>query len=41
MPSERLTGAGEVLYLGAAPLIEFLVRREAPVGVSIVYGLLE
>jgi hypothetical protein len=39
---ERLTGAGEVQYLGAAPLVEFLVRREeAPPGVSIVYGLLE
>jgi hypothetical protein len=40
---ERLTGAGEVLYLGSASLlVEFLVRREeAPVGVSIVYGLLE
>jgi hypothetical protein len=39
---ERLTGAGEVQYLGAAPLVEFLVRREeAPAGVSIVYGLLE
>ena len=39
---ERLTGAGEVQFLGAAPLVEFLVRREeAPPGVSIVYGLLE
>ena len=38
---ERLTGAGEVLFLGSAPLVEFLVRREAPAGVSIVYGLLE
>jgi hypothetical protein len=39
---ERLTGAGEVQFLGSAPLVEFLVRREeAPPGVSIVYGLLE
>ncbi|HWC01179.1 MAG TPA: hypothetical protein VHF87_00285 [Methylomirabilota bacterium] len=39
---ERLTGAGEVLFLGSAPLVEFLVRREeAPAGVSIIYGLLE
>jgi len=40
--AEKLSGAGEVLWLGAAPLVEFLVRREeAPPGVSIVYGLLE
>ena len=39
---EKLVGGGEVLWLGAAPLVEFLVRREeAPPGVSIVYGLLE
>ena len=39
---EKLTGAGEVHFLGTAPLVEFLVRREeAPAGVSIVYGLLE
>jgi hypothetical protein len=39
---EKLVGAGEVLWLGSAPLVEFLVRREeAPAGVSILYGLLE
>jgi hypothetical protein len=39
---EKLTGGGEVHFLGTAPLVEFLVRREeAPPGVSIVYGLLE
>ena len=39
---EKLSGGGEVLWLGQAPLVEFLVRREeAPPGVSIVYGLLE
>jgi hypothetical protein len=39
---ERLTGAGEVQFLGSAPLVEFLVRREeTPPGVSIVYGLME
>ena len=39
---EKLVGGGEVLWLGSAPLVEFLVRREeAAPGVSIVYGLLE
>jgi len=39
---EKLTGSGEVHFLGTAPIVEFLVRREeAPVGVSIVYGVLE
>jgi hypothetical protein len=39
---EKLTGSGEVHFLGTGPLVEFLVRREeAPPGVSIVYGLLE
>jgi hypothetical protein len=39
---EKLVGGGEVQWLGTAPLVEFLVRREeAPPGVSIVYGLLE
>jgi hypothetical protein len=39
---EKLAGAGEVHWLGTAPLVEFLVRREeAPAGASIVYGLLE
>jgi hypothetical protein len=39
---EKLWGGGEVHWLGAGPLVEFLVRREeAPPGASIVYGLLE
>jgi hypothetical protein len=39
---EKLTGSGEVHFLGTAPIVEFLVRREeVPVGVSIVYGVLE
>jgi hypothetical protein len=38
---ERLSGTGEVHWLGTAPLVEFLVRREeAPASASIVYGLL-
>jgi hypothetical protein len=40
--SERLAGAGEVMWLGSNRLVEFLVRREeAPREVSIVYGILE
>ena len=39
---EKLVGEGEVHWLGTAPLVEFLVRREeAPASASIVYGLLE
>jgi hypothetical protein len=39
---EKLVGGGEVQWLGSAPLVEFLVRREeAAASVSIVYGLLE
>ena len=39
---EQLTGAGEVMWLGSSRLVEFLVKREeAPLEVSIVYGLLE
>jgi hypothetical protein len=39
---EQLSGGGEVQWLGSAPLVEFLVRREeAAATISIVYGLLE
>ena len=40
---EKLHGAGEVYWLGTGhQLVEFLVRRvEAPLSVSIVYGLME
>ncbi len=39
---EKLVGGGEVQWLGAAQLVEFLVRREeAATSVSIVYGLVE
>ena len=39
---ERLTGAGEVQFLGSAPPRRVpRAREEAPAGVSIVYGLLE
>ena len=39
---EQLTGSGEVRWLGASRLVEFIVQREdAPPEVSIVYGLLE
>jgi hypothetical protein len=39
---ERLFGSGEVRWLGASRLVEFLVKREeSPPEVSVVYGLLE
>ena len=39
---EKLVGAGEIHWLGASRLVEFLVKREeAPPEVSIVYGLVE
>jgi hypothetical protein len=39
---ERLSGSGEVHWLGASRLVEFLVKREeSPPEVSVVYGLLE
>ena len=39
---EQLTGSGEVRWLGASRLVEFIVQREdTPPEVSIVYGLLE
>jgi hypothetical protein len=39
---EKLGGAGEVRWLGANRLVEFLVKREeAPAEVSVVYGVLE
>jgi hypothetical protein len=39
---EKLAGSGEVRWLGASRLVEFLVQREeSPPQVSVVYGLLE
>jgi len=39
---EKLVGSGEVRWLGASRLVEFLVKREeSPPEVSVVYGLLE
>lgn len=39
---EQLTGSGEVRWLGASRLVEFIVQREeTPPEISIVYGLLE
>jgi hypothetical protein len=39
---ERLVGSGEVRWLGASRLVEFLVNcEESPPEVSVVYGLLE